>query len=232
MKRQLLIYGSGRHTVPFLNYMAKATGKTKPNLCFIPTASGDDAEYIQRFYEVCEQIAVIPHVLRVWINSYDQKESFDEILSKMDAVVVGGGNTLNMMAIWKAQGIDIALRKAYDKGVIMGGGSAGSLCWTLGGTTDSRPKELSIVSCLGFIEKSHCPHYNSEKSRRPLYHSNILAGTLADGYACDDRSAIHFINEKVHTSVALDADNHSYYVYKKEGQIVEELIPGTILAQD
>ena len=231
MKKQLLIYGSGRHTVPFLKYMAEATGKKKPNLCFIPTASGEDQEYIDSFYEVCSQIHVTPYVLSVWINSYDQKESFEEIISKMDAIVVGGGNTLNMLAIWQAQGIDIALKNAYENGVVMGGGSAGSLCWFNAGTTDSRPKVLSIVEGMRFIDKSHCPHYNSEPSRRPLYHSNIISGKLTDGYACDDRSAIHFINGEVHTSISLDNDNHSYYVRLNSQNIIEEeRIPNTIVS--
>ena len=229
MKRQLLVYGSGRHTVPFLDYMAKATGKETPNLCFIPTASGEDPEYVKSFYEVCSQIDVVPHVMSVWINSYDQRESFEEIIQRMDAIVVGGGNTLNMLAIWKAQGIDVALKKAYDNGVVMGGGSAGSLCWFNAGTTDSRPKELSIVNGMSFIDKSHCPHYNSETSRRPLYHNNILSGKLSDGYACDDRSAIHFINEEVYTSVSLDKLNHSYYVYSQNGTIKEDKLESKII---
>lgn len=230
MQRQLLIYGSGRHTVPFLNYMAKLTGKQKPNMCFIPTASGDDEAYIERFFAVCTKIEVTPHVLKVWINSYDQKETFEDIINRMDAIVVGGGNTLNMLAIFKAQGIDIALKKAYTNGVVMGGGSAGSLCWTNGGTTDSRPAELSIVKGMAFINKSHCPHFNSEKSRRPLYHKNILEGKLTDGYACDDRSAIHFINEKVEKSVSLDENNNSYYVYLNDGEIIEEKLKTTIIS--
>lgn len=229
MQRQLLIYGSGAHTVPFLNYMSKATGKINPNMCFIPTASGDNEDYIQRFYDVCKQLYVQPHVLRVWINSYDQTKTFEEIIAGMDAIVVGGGNTLNMLAIWQAQGIDKALRKAYDNGVVMGGGSAGSLCWTNGGTTDSRPKELSIVNGMAFLDKSHCPHYNSETSRRPLYHKNILKGHLTEGYACDDRSAIHFINEEVHTSISLSDEDFSYYVYQKDGKIVEERISTEVL---
>lgn len=229
MKRQLLIYGSGRHTVPFLRYMAEATGKPRPHICFIPTASGDDKDYCIRFYEVCKQLDVTPHILEVWINSYEHKEHFEDKITRMDAIVVGGGNTLNMLGIWKAQGIDIALKKAYEKGTVMGGGSAGSLCWFNGGTTDSRPGKLSIVEGMAFIDKSHCPHYNSEPTRRPLYHANILAGKLSDGYACDDRSAIHFINESVHTCVSMDKENHSYYVSKQNGTIVEDLIPSTIL---
>lgn len=209
--------------------MAEATGKTNPNICFIPTASGDDKDYIIRFYEVCKQLHVIPHVLPVWINSYDHKESFVDSISRMDAIVVGGGNTLNMLAIWKAQGIDVALKKAYDKGTVMGGGSAGSLCWFNGGTTDSRPGNLSIVEGMAFIDKSHCPHYNSEPTRRPLYHENILTNKLSDGYACDDRSAIHFIDGKIHTSVSLDLQNHSYYVYEAGGKIIEEKIVSRII---
>jgi len=147
----------------------------------------------------------------------------------MDAIVVGGGNTLNMLAIWKAQGIDVLLKKAYDNGVVMGGGSAGSLCWTNGGTTDSRPAKLSIVKGMSFINKSHCPHYNSEKSRRPLYHKNILEGNLTDGYACDDRSAIHFINEEVEKSISLDKENYSYYVYLNNGKVIEVQLERTLL---
>jgi len=86
-----------------------------------------------------------------------------------DAIFVGGGNTLNMLAIWKAQGIDTALRKAYDSGILMTGGSAGSLCWFQNGTTDSRPIDLSKVEGMGWIKGSHCPHLTGRKFRRPLY---------------------------------------------------------------
>ncbi len=230
MRKQLLIYGSGRHRLPFLRYLAQITEKENPNICFLPTASGDDKDYVISFYEVCKELPVTPHVLKVWINSYDQKETFLEIISKMDAIVVGGGNTLNMLAIWKAQGIDLFLKQAYEKGCVMAGGSAGSLCWFNGGTTDSRPAELSIVKGLKFIDKSHCPHYNSEASRRPLYHKNILEGHLTDGYACDDRSAIHFINGKVEKSISLDAENHSYYVYRKDDSVFEEKLESELLS--
>lgn len=229
MNKQLLIYGSGRLTEPFVKYTAMLTGKSKPNMCFIPTASGDDEDYINSWYEVCSTLDVTPHVLKVWISSYSQKETYEELIQNMDAIIVGGGNTLNMLAIWKAQGIDTLLKKAYEKGVVMGGGSAGSLCWFNGGTTDSRPAELSIVEGMRFIDQSHCPHYNSEKSRRPLYHNNILNGALSDGYACDDRAAIHFLNGKVQQAVALDRENHSYYVYQKNGEIIEKRLASKII---
>ena len=229
MVKQLFIYGSGRLVPKFVNYSAKCTGKLKPNICFIPTASGDNPEYIGKWEAVCSEIGLTPHVLKVWINSYDQQETYKELIAGMDAFIVGGGNTLNMLAIWKAQGIDVLLKEAYARGAVMGGGSAGSLCWFNGGTTDSRPKELSIVGGLGLIDKSHCPHYNSEESRRPLYHRNILEGNLTAGYAVDDRAAIHFVNGKVQAAVSLDDKNHSYHVYKRKGELIEERLKTTVL---
>jgi len=213
----------------FVRYTAKITGKRQPNICFVPTASGDDPDYISRWEAVCTELGLIPHVLRVWISSYDQQETYEDIIGRMDAIIVGGGNTLNMLAIWEAQGIADLLRKAYGKGVVLGGGSAGSLCWFNGGTTDSRPKKLSIVGGLGLIDKSHCPHYNSEKSRRPLYHDNILNGDLTDGYAVDDRAALHFVNGEVVQAVSLDKENHSYYVTQKGGEIIEERLKPLLL---
>ena len=95
----------------------------------------------------------------------------------VDGIVCSGGNTLNQQAIWKAQGIDVILRQAWDRGIVLGGASAGSLCWFEEGTTDSRPKELSKVECLGFLKGSHSPHYDAEPGRRPLYQKLIAVRT-------------------------------------------------------
>lgn len=198
-------------------------------MCFLPTASGDDESYIERWYEACQGLSIEPSVLRVWINSIDQQQSWEEMILPMDAIVVGGGNTLNMLAIWEAQGITELLRRAYDNGTVMTGGSAGSLCWFNAGTTDSRPKAYSIVECLGFLNYSHCPHYHSEASRIPLYHTNIKTGKLTEGYACDDRSGVHFVNGVCQGAVSLDANNHSYFVQLQDGVVVEEKLPTQLL---
>ena len=96
----------------------------------------------------------------------------------MDAIIVGGGNTLNMLGIWKAQGIDTVLRKTYERGIVLAGGIAGSLCWFTGGYSDSRPMQLTIINGLAFLNFSHCPHYHSEPARKPLYWQAILDGKL------------------------------------------------------
>lgn len=224
--RTIFAYGGG-YTKQFMRYVIALTKKPNPKICFLPTASGDNANNVMFWYQVCEDLPMRPYVQRVFIASPSEPKTFEENLLSMDAIVVGGGNTLNMMAIWHAQGIDTVLRKAYNKGIILAGGSAGSLCWFQGGTTDSRPRDLSIVEGLGFIQTSHCPHYHSEPMRRPLYFDNILKGKLSPGYAIDDMAGIVFENEKYTRSVAINDKNHTYYVSVVDGKVDEKELPVT-----
>ena len=173
--RKILIAGGGFGTA-FIRYMAQLTGKPRPRICYLPTAIGDRPDAVINFYKYCAPLEVTPLVQASFIASTEQRESWDDVLLSMDAIVASGGNTLNQQAIWRAQGIDLVLRQAWERGIVLGGSSAGSLCWFEEGTTDSRPRELSIVQCLGFLAGSHCPHYNSEPGRRPLYQSLIAGG--------------------------------------------------------
>jgi len=222
--RTIFITG-GDFSTPFIKYVIGLTHKPNPRICFIPTASADNPNNIIHWYETCADLPMRPYVLRTFINSRPDQSTFEETIMSMDAIIVGGGSTLNMMAIWKAQGIDTVLRKAYEKGIVMAGGSAGSLCWFTGGITDSRPKQLTLVDCLGFIPTSHCPHYHSEPGRKPLYQEEVLIGHLRAGYACDDRAGILFQDEKLTKSVAADPDSHTYFVSVADGKIKEEQLP-------
>lgn len=139
---------------------------------------------------------------RSFSSSYQQTETFAEVLLSMDGIVCSGGNTLNQQVIWKAQGIDTVLRDAWSRGIVLGGASAGSLCWFEEGTTDSRPKELSIVQCLGLLQGSHCPHYDKEPERRPLYLKLVGSGALKPGYACDNDAGLYFEGTTVKHLVA------------------------------
>lgn len=219
-QKSIFIYGAGAITL-FLPYTKKLLGKDRPKMCLLPTAVADNPYTINNWYERCHQLDIQPYVQRMFISSYDQKQTFEEVLLDMDAIMVTGGNTLNMLAIWKAQGIDTILRKAWEKGILLSGGSAGSLCWFEHGTTDSRPKDISIVECLGFLKGSHCPHYDSETSRRPLYHSYIKDGRFKSGYAVDDRAAILFHDQEVAKVIALNDESNAYYVYLENNEVKE-----------
>jgi len=227
-KRTIFACGAGL-LPPFLQYMASLTGKPRPRICLLPTAVADSPAFIDMWLERCNGLDIEPHVQKVFISSYDQKISFEDVLLSMDGIIVSGGNTLNMMAIWKAQGIDKILRKAWDKGIVLAGGSAGSLCWFQHGTTDSRPIEITTVDCLGFLEASHCPHYDSEPTRRPVYHNYIRSGTFKPGYACDDHAGIVFEDNKVRNVVALKEESNAYYVYVDNGEVKERVLEKEII---
>lgn len=222
--RKILIAGGGFETA-FIRYMATLTGKPKPRLCYLPTASADQPAGIISWYRNCAPLDVTPFVQESFIASSRQNQSWEEVLLSMDGIVASGGNTLNQQAIWKAQGIDAVLRRAWDRGIVLGGASAGSLCWFEEGTTDSRPKELSTVQCLGFLKGSHCPHYDKEKDRRPLYHKLIGSGAMKPGYACDNDAGIYFEDNEVKRVVATRPEAKVYYVSLAGGQVVEKALP-------
>jgi dipeptidase E len=227
-KRKIFACGAGLQP-PFLKFMASLTGKERPRICLLPTAVADSPQHINLWYERCIDLDIKPYVQRMFISSYDQQASFEEVLLSMDGIVVSGGNTLNMIAIWKAQGVDKILRKAWDNGIILAGGSAGSLCWFEHGTTDSRPKEITTVEGLGFLEGSHCPHYDSEPTRRPRYHGYIQSKAFKPGYACDDQAGILFSDNTVEKVVALREESNAYYVYAENGTVQERVLEKEIL---
>lgn len=224
----IFVAGSGL-TRSFIRYVAGLTGKPDPRICFIPAATGDNPVVILDWYANCEDLPVRPFVLRTFINSTTTDLSFHEQIMSMDAIVVGGGNTLNMIALWKVHGIDKILRKAYNKGIVLSGGSAGSLCWFSAGSTDSRPKKLSIVEGLHFLKFSHSPHYHKEPARRPLYHQLILSNKLRPGFACDDQAGLLFVNGSMKKSISLNDENNNYFVSVKNGNIHEKLLPAEII---
>ncbi|MEO8624104.1 MAG: peptidase E [bacterium] len=221
--RKILIAG-GNYGVTFVRYMAQLTGKTRPRLCYLPTASADNVNGTVGWFKSCASLNVEPFVQDSFIESNSQSQGWDEVFLSMDGIVVSGGNTLNQQAIWKAQGIDVVLRQAWDRGIVLGGASAGSLCWFDEGTTDSRPKELSIVKCLGFIKGSHSPHYDAEAKRRPLYHKLIGSGEMKPGYACDNDAGIYFEDNEVKRVVSARDGAKCYYVSATGGQATEKVL--------
>lgn len=221
--RKILIAGGGFGEA-FIRYMASLTGKPRPRLCYLPTASADRPDGTITWFRNCAALDVTPFVQESFIASTRQTQSWEEVLLSMDGIVASGGNTLNQQAIWKAQGIDVVLKAAWDRGIVLGGASAGSLCWFEEGTTDSRPKELSTVKCLGFLKGSHSPHYDREAGRRPLYHKLIGSGEMKPGYACDNDAGIYFEDNEVKRVVSTRAEAKVYYVNVVAGKVVEKIL--------
>ena len=221
--RKILIAGGGFGTA-FIRYMALLTGKKRPKLLYLPTASADSPSGIITWFRNCSPLDVEASAQESFIASPRQPRSWEEVLLSVDGIVASGGNTLNQQAIWKAQGLDVILRQAWDRGIVLGGASAGSLCWFEEGTTDSRPKELTTVQCLGFLKGSHSPHYDREKDRRPLYQKLIASGQMKPGYACDNDAGIYFEDNAVKRVVSTRDEAKVYYVSVVGGTVVEKMM--------
>jgi dipeptidase E len=221
--RRILIAG-GNFNTPFIRYMATLTGKKRPKLLYLPTASADSPTGSISWFRDCATLDVEPSMQESFIASGRMTKSWEEVLLSVDGIVASGGNTLNQQVIWKAHGIDVLLRQAWDRGIVLGGASAGSLCWFEEGTTDSRPKELTTVKCLGFLKGSHSPHYDREPLRRPLYQKLIGSGEMKPGFACDNDAGIYFEDNEVKRVVSSRAEAKAYYVSVVAGKVVEKLL--------
>jgi len=188
--------------------LLELSGADHPRLCFIPTAGADSDYGIVRFYEVFARYARLAH-----LPLFRRQGDVREFLLEQDAIWVGGGNTLNMLAVWRLHGVDAALRDAWERGIVLGGVSAGSICWFESGVTDSYGPELKpITGCLGWLKGSNCPHYDGEAQRRPVYTRLVASGELPPGHACDDGAALLYRGTELAEVVASRPDARAYRV--------------------
>jgi peptidase E len=200
----------------------------KPSVLFLPTASGDDQLYIDAFYKAYNEKTCKPSHLKLFYRDVLDLENF--ILGN-DIIHVGGGNTANMIAVWKLHGVDLILKKAWRQGKVLCGGSAGAICWFDGGVTDSfgESRLTPLNGCLGFIKGSVCPHYDVDKLRKPAYHRFLLSGELPAGYAADDEVALHFENDALKDAVTSRPDGKAYSVSVDEDRVIEKTITPKLL---
>lgn len=170
------------------SYICGLSGKERPRICFFPTATGDSPVGIVWFYEGWAGHGELSHAKFFPWPPADLRE---QALSQ-DVIVVGGGNTANMLAIWRLHGFDRILREAWEAGVVLTGGSAGMICWFEAAVTDSFGPQLEALrDGLGFLRGSACPHYDAEELRRPTYRRLVDEGFPA-GIAADDGVGVHY----------------------------------------
>jgi peptidase E len=154
----------------------------------------------------------------------------EAFLLDQDVIYVGGGNTASMLAVWRTHGVDRALRRAGEAGIVLAGLSAGSLCWFESGTTDSFGPLAAFHGGLGFLPGSHSPHYDAEPERRPTYHDLIGRGALPDGLAADDGAALVFRGTDLAEVVASRPAARGYRVERRaDGGAVETELPARYL---
>ena len=206
-------------------YILEQTGKEKPNIVFIPTASGENQSYIVNFYSCFSKLSCEPS----HITLFQRTPRLESILNKADVIYVGGGNTKSMLAVWKEWNLDKLLLKAYKRGKVLCGVSAGAICWFEQGITDSWASNLNILDCLGYITGMCCPHYQEETERRPSVYKYLKNGKSKAGWAVDGGAAVHFKNGIYHKSLQFYSDSFVYFVSYKSGEVIEDKKSVTIL---
>jgi peptidase E len=204
---------------PLHQFLLDLTGLERPRICMLGTASGESAASLANYYATFARQAEPTH-LDLFGRTVPDIEGF---LLDQDVIYVGGGNTANMLAIWRVHGVDKALKAAWEAGVVLAGWSAGAMCWFEGGLTDSFGPDLApLRDGLKFLAGSFCPHYDAESLRRPRYEEVVGSGALQDGFASDDGVGLLFEGRDFAEAVASLPGQHAYRVERRRGNAVEE----------
>jgi peptidase E len=190
-----------------------------PRICLLPTASGDPEEQIRRFYSAYRHLPCEPthlSLFRLGTNPVDLRE----LILGQDVVYVGGGSLLNLLAVWRAHELDAVLREAWERGVVLCGISAGSMCWFQAGVTKSFGTPQA-VGALGLLRGSNSVHHHSEPERRPYFREAVAARSVAPGYSVDDGVGLLFAGTRFVEAVTARPDAGAWWVAEHRGEVVE-----------
>ena len=201
-----------------------------PRVCFVATASGDAEGYRLRFHRAFSTLGCRTADLTLFEREIGDLRAF---VLDQDVVYVGGGNTANLLAVWRTHGLDRVVREAWEQSVVLCGVSAGMNCWFEASVTDSFASNrlAALPDGLGLLQGSACPHYDGEPDRRSTYHRLLAEGALPAGLAADDGAALVFAGTELHEVVASRAHAAAYRVGCRQGQVVEERLVARYLGE-
>ncbi len=236
VRRAIVAIGGGairtKGTAPIDREIIRLSGKKKPKLLFIPTATSDSERYWKHVQEYFGRfLKCKTDVLFLMAESLSREQIRKKILSA-DIVYVGGGNTLHMMRVWRRFGVDQLLKTAYANGTVLSGISAGAICWFESGHSDSmsfyNPRNWKYINVkgLGLIKGIHCPHYNSRTIGVPRrkHFRDMIQKTGGIGIAIENNCAIEFIDGRFYRVISSKSYARAYKLYKSGGKVVAEQI--------
>ena len=205
------------------NYILDLAAKDVPKVCFVGTASGDDDAYADAFFASFDGISCRLSRLTVLKPMARSPQAH---LAEQDVIYVGGGNAFHMLVLWRSYGIDKHLRKAWERGAVMCGVSAGSMCWFQAGIRAmSHSAFQPLTPLLALLPSSNCPHYDSQPARRTAYLEMVAAGRLPPGYAIGDGAALHFTGTNLAETVTFRPGAAAYRVEPMDAGADEHELP-------
>jgi|AGTN01.1.fsa_nt_gi Peptidase E len=211
----------------FLKVMLRLTRKRKPRILFIGTASGD-ADYGRIwFYHHLSGVNCVPTVLRLF---EPVPADLTSLILAQDAVFVGGGNSQAQLAVWRSFGLDAALKKGWECGIVLGGASAGGIVWFEHAISlTSVQNQTTLLAGIGLARGSVSPHYDSDPNRRPAHHKLIKDGLAADGYGIGEFAALHVRGDGFVRALSGANDSACYSIKSSGKAVVEEKLPSVVL---
>jgi dipeptidase E len=188
-------------------YIVSIANVKRPRICFVPTASGDSHEQIDKFYAAFARFpAQLSHLsfFRKPTKGAILLNRFELDMLDQHVIYVGGGNTRSMLAVWREWGLTKLLRAALKHGVVLAGVSAGAICWFDWGASDSAAPGVrsTALRCLGFLKGSCSPHWGGEPHRRRDFHALVRSGALPAGYGIADGAAMLFEGNRLVDTVS------------------------------
>lgn len=201
------------------DHLLGLTGVERPRVCFLPTASGDADHYVVRFYRAFPASRCEPSHISLFRRETGVGDPRAHLLAQ-DLVYVGGGSLVSLLGTWRAHGIDLVLREAWQAGVVMCGGSAGSLCWFAEAVSAFHGGVPRRLEGLGFLPWSNAVHYGDEPGRRSAFRDAVAAG-MAPGYGVGDAAALHFVGTELAEVVASRPRASAVFVSAVDGEVAE-----------
>ena len=207
-------FGRAINDLKIETYIKSQCKFDNPKICFIPTATGDDKQYIDNFYKAFDSLDC--HTSH--IDFFKRTINLRNHILKQDIIYVGGGNTKSMLAVWQEWELDVILREAYQNNIIMSGVSAGAICWFNQGITDSWKDRQAIIDCMGFVSGVCCPHYDEEPERIPFVKKVLIDKSINECIAIEGYAALHYINDKPKYIVSFGKKKtaHKVLLYEKK----------------
>lgn len=217
--RQIIAIGgvSARGDLALYPYIVAQARRPRPRIGYLPTASGDSDAFIVKFYE---QFSGLPCELS-HLKLFGRVPDLEKYIPEQDVILVSGGNTRSMLALWQGWGLDVLLRRAWEAGAVLAGFSAGAICWFSEGLSDAWADRLAPTSGLDLIAGSCCPHYSNEPERRPVFQQLIACGEMRPGIGIDDGAAVHFRGARAAAVVTARGHAGAYAVAVSKGAVSE-----------
>ena len=226
---QIVAFGGGGFSMEWGNtllddYVLSLTGVDHPRVCFLPTASGDADHYVVRFYRAFAASRCEPSHISLFRRETGVGDPRAHLLAQ-DLVYVGGGSLTSLLGTWQAHGVDLALREAWLSGVVLCGGSAGSLCWFAHAVSAFHEGPARRLEGLGFLPWSNAVHYDDEPGRKSAFLDAIARG-MPPGYGAGDAAALHFVGTELEEVVSSRREARAVYVSADgAGGVVERELP-------